>query len=225
MFLDPIYTIYIIPGLILSIIASIWIQLAYSRNSKRNTNNPPALEIANEIVEKEGYPVDIISQGEPLTDYYDPKKEIVKLSKKAPTSNSIGDIAVSLHELGHVQQKHERNILFRIRTSLVPIVNIGSQLGYILFLIGFLLNILQLSEIGLILFALTTVFALLTVPIEIDASIKAMKFINKYNLLTNKEKRGARNVLIGAAMTYIASLLTSLLNLLYYVNLLNRRRN
>jgi Zn-dependent membrane protease YugP len=218
-----LYIIYILPGLILSIIASLWIQISYKRFSKKTTNNPTAYEIAKRVTYDENLPVDIISQGPPLSDHFDPTRDSVKLSQIASESNSIADIAVTMHEIGHVQQKFTNSILFKIRTALVPVVNIGSKLGYILILIGLFLNILQLSEFGLILFASTTIFALITVPIEIDASIRAFKLIKKYKLLSNEDMKPAKSVLSGAALTYVAALLTSFLNLLYYSSLIRRR--
>jgi Zn-dependent membrane protease YugP len=218
-----LYIIYILPGLILSIIASIWIQISYKRFSKRNTNNPTAYEIAKRVTYDENLPVDIIAQGKPLSDHFDPTNDTVKLSQIASESNSIADIAVTMHEIGHVQQKFTNSILFKIRTAIVPVVNIGSKLGYLLIIIGLFLNILQLSEFGLILFASTTIFALITVPIEIDASIRAFKLIKKYKLLSSEDMKPAKSVLSGAALTYVAALLTSFLNLLYYSSMIRRR--
>jgi hypothetical protein len=107
---------------------------------------------------------------------------------------------------------------------MVPVVNIGSNLGYILFFVGLILNALNLAEIGLILFASTTIFALVTLPVEFDASKRGLKFIKKYNLIEEGKQFGARKVLSAAALTYVASFVTSLLNLLYYVNLLQGRK-
>ena len=107
---------------------------------------------------------------------------------------------------------------------MVPVVNIGSSLGYMLFFVGLILNALNLAQIGLILFASTTVFALVTLPVEFDASKRGLKFIKKYNLIEADKQSGAKKVLNAAALTYVASFVTSLLNLLYYASILNNRK-
>lgn len=218
------YLFYLLPGLILSLIATIWIKISYGRFSKVVTNNPTAYELALKVVDDENLPIDVITQGQPLSDYFDSQNDTIKLSQRASESNSIADIAVTMHELGHVQQKFDESILFKIRTGLVPIVNIGSKLGYGLIVLGLILNFLQIAEIGIILFASTTIFALITVPIEIDASKRGLALIKKYSLLSGSELNSAKSVLTGAALTYVAALLTSMLNLLYYVNLVNGRK-
>lgn len=217
------YFIYILPGFVLALIAQIWISSAFSKNSKLSTgSNITGQQAAQIIKEGENFSVDIVIQGEKLSDHFDPTKDTVSIST-ASLEDSVASVAVVAHEFGHVQQKFTNSLLFSIRTGLVPIVNIGSRLGYILIIAGLILNILGLAEIGLILFALTTVFALITLPIEIDASKRAFKLIRKYNLISESRIGGAKSVLNAAAMTYIAALLTSLLNVLYYASLIRRR--
>lgn len=223
MFYDPMYFIYILPGFVLALIAQIWISSAFSKNSKLSTgSNITGQQAAQIIKEGENFSVDIVIQGEKLSDHFDPTKDTVSIST-ASLEDSVASVAVVAHEFGHVQQKFTNSLLFSIRTGLVPIVNIGSRLGYILIIVGLIFNILGLAEIGLILFALTTVFALITLPIEIDASKRAFKLIRKYNLISESRIGGAKSVLNAAAMTYIAALLTSLLNVLYYASLIRRR--
>lgn len=217
------YFIYILPGFVLALIAQIWISSAFSKNSKLSTgSNITGQQAAQIIKEGENFSVDIVIQGEKLSDHFDPTKDTVSIST-ASLEDSVASVAVVAHEFGHVQQKFTNSLLFSIRTGLVPIVNIGSRLGYILIIAGLILNILGLAQVGLILFALTTVFALVTLPIEIDASKRAFKLIRKYNLISESRIGGAKSVLNAAAMTYIAALLTSLLNVLYYASLIRRR--
>ncbi len=223
MFYDPIYFIYILPGLVLSIIAQIWITTSFKKYSHLSTgSNITGQQAAQIIKEGEQFPVSIKVQGDNLSDHFDPTKDMVSIST-ASLEDSVASVAVVAHEFGHVQQKYTNSLLFNLRTGLVPIVNIGSRLGYILIIAGLILNILGLAEIGLMLFALTTVFALVTLPIEIDASKRAFKLIRKYNLISESRIGGAKSVLSGAATTYIAALLTSLLNLLYYASLIRKR--
>ncbi|MDX9739200.1 MAG: zinc metallopeptidase, partial [Candidatus Dojkabacteria bacterium] len=205
------------------LIAQAWISISFKKYSNLSSgSNITGEQAARIIKEGEGYSVDIIVQGESLSDHFDPSKNIVSISK-ASLEDSVASVAVVAHEFGHVQQKYNNLFLFNLRTALVPIVNIGSRLGYILIIVGLILNILGLAEIGLILFALTTVFALVTLPIEIDASKRAFKFIRKYNLIQESRIGGAKSILSAAATTYIAALLTSLLNVLYYASLIRRR--
>jgi uncharacterized protein len=223
MIFDPVYFLFLIPGLLLGIIAQIWITSSFSKYSKLSagTNNT-GIDAAEKIKKGEGYPVDIQVKGDALSDHFDPKNNIVSISTAA-REGSVAAIAVVAHEFGHVQQKFEKSLLFNIRMGLVPIVNIGSRLGYILIIAGLLLNILNLAELGLILFASTTLFALVTLPIEIDASKKGIAFVRKYNLIEEDRMRGAKSVLYAAGTTYLASLLISLLTLLYYASLIRRR--
>lgn len=223
MYFDPTYTIYILPGLILAIIAQIWITSSFKKYSKiQSGSNTTGIDAANIIKDGESFPVSITVYGESLSDHFDPSKDNVNISSNS-IEDSISSIAVVAHEFGHVQQKFSKSFLFHIRTGLVPIVNMGSRLGYILIIVGLILNILGLAQIGLILFASTTVFALITVPIEIDASKRGLKLIKKYNLIQESRLDGAKSILGAAATTYIASLLTSLLNLFYYASVISRR--
>ena len=223
MFYDLSYFVYIIPGFVLALIAQAWISISFKKYSNLSSGSNITGEQAAKIIkEGERYSVDILVQGKALSDHFDPSKNIVSISK-ASLEDSVASVAVVAHEFGHVQQKYNNSLLFNIRTALVPIVNIGSRLGYILIIAGLILNILGLAEIGLILFALTTVFALVTLPIEIDASKRAFKFIRKYNLIQESRIGGAKSILSAAATTYIAALLTSLLNVLYYSSLIRRR--
>ncbi len=223
MYFDPIYFIYILPGFILALIAQAWISSSFKKYSLlSNGNNITGEKAAQIIKEGEKFPVDIVVQGPALSDHFDPRKDIVSISKDS-LEDSVASVAVVAHEFGHVQQKYTNSFLFNLRTGLVPIVNIGSKLGYILLIAGLILNILGLAQVGLILFALTTVFALVTLPIEIDASKRAFKLIKKYNLISESRIEGAKSILTAAATTYIAALLTSLLNVLYYASLVRKR--
>jgi Zn-dependent membrane protease YugP len=227
MFFDDYYFLFLVPILVISLIAQLWITITYKKNSKISPKTGlTGLDAANIITEGENFSVDVVVQGGALTDHFDPVKDIVSLSRSAQKS-SVSDIAVVAHEFGHVQQKFSNSKLFKVRNILVPVVNIGSQLGYILIIAGIFLSIFSLSRVGLILFSGTTIFALVTLPIEIDATKRGVKLIRKYRLVDHSLIPKAQATLKAAAFTYIASLLTSLLNLFYYISLVNRhtRRN
>jgi hypothetical protein len=211
--------------LVLGIIAQILITVRYNKYSEIDSGTKiTGLDTAKLIRDRENFPVEIsVTQGK-LKDHFDPIRDTVRISSDNINSGSIANVAVVAHEFGHVDQKFSSSVLFRIRSFMVPIVNIGSNLGYILFFIGLLINALNLAEIGLILFASTTVFAFLTLPIEFNASSRAMKLINKYNLISKNKRKGARKVLTAAALTYIAGFISSLGNLLYFSSILSGRR-
>ena len=174
-----------------------------------------------------------------LTDYYDPKNEDVNLSDGVYNGSSIASVAIAAHEIGHVMQKHTGYSLYRTRVALVPLVNLGSRLAFPLVIVGFLLDILLytvagsvgywLALVGVALYASTLLFALVTLPVELDASRRAKKMLAGQGILTEEEMHGASKVLSAAAMTYLASLLISLvyfLRFLFYVmTLFGRRRD
>jgi Zn-dependent membrane protease YugP len=223
---DTTYLYYALPGFVLAIIAQILVTLRYNKYSKVSSgSNLTGLDAAKLIRDNENYPVDINRIPGKLSDNFNPRKDIVNISSDNATSNSVANIAVIAHEFGHVQQKFSASLLFRLRSIMVPVVNIGSNLGYILFFVGLFISAFGLAELGLILFASTTVFALITLPVEFDASRRGMNLIEKYNLIEKNKKSGARKVLNAAALTYIASFVTSFTNLLYYSSILNRRKN
>jgi Zn-dependent membrane protease YugP len=224
-YLNPTYLYFALPGLILGILAQILITVRYNKYSEIDAGtNRSGLDTAKYIREQEGYPVDIdVTKGK-LKDNFDPSRDIVNISSDSVNSGTVANIAVVAHEFGHVDQKFSSSLLFKFRTFMVPIVNIGSNLGYILFFIGLLLNVLNLAELGLILFASTTVFAFITLPIEFNASSRGMKLIEKYNLIDKNRIDGAKKVLTAAALTYIAGFVSSLGNLLYYSSILSERR-
>lgn len=224
-YIDPVYYYYALPGLILAIIAQILVQVRYSKYSKISAGtNITGVDAAKIIKEGSNFPVEIHTTQGKLGDHFDPRNDTVNISSDNITSDSVANIAVVAHEFGHVDQKFSSSFVFRLRSVMVPVVNIGSNLGYILFFVGLIFNALNLAQLGLILFASTTVFAFVTLPVEFNASSRGMRFIEKYNLIEEGKLSGAKKVLSAAALTYIAGFVTSILNLLYYVNILQGRR-
>lgn len=223
-YFDPTYFVYALPGLILGLIAQIWIKSAYGKYSQLHPGKDiNGVEAAKTITENENFPVSLEVKGDALSDHFDPTKDVVSISQPSAQNASVADIAIVAHEMGHVDQKFSNSLIYGIRRILVPIVSIGSNLGYILFITGLILNLLNLAQIGLILFAGTTLFALITVPLEIDASRRGLAFVRKYNLIQEENIHGAKQVLSAAALTYIAALLTSFLQLLYFSSIFRRR--
>jgi Zn-dependent membrane protease YugP len=224
-YIDPVYYYYALPGLILAIIAQILVSVRYNKYSKISAGtNITGADAARIIKQQSNFPVEIHTTEGKLGDHFDPRKDTVNISADNIASDSVANIAVVAHEFGHVDQKFSSSLIFKLRSFMVPVVNIGSNLGYILFFIGLIINALNLAQLGLILFASTTLFALVTLPVEFDASNRGMRFIKEYNLIEENKQSGAKKVLSAAALTYIAGFLTSILNLLYYVNILQGRK-
>jgi Zn-dependent membrane protease YugP len=176
------------------------------------------------------YDISVGSVGGELTDHYHPAKKIVNLSQSTYSSSSVAAVAVAAHEMGHVMQKKDGYALYKLRTALVPAVNIGSWLAMPLVLIGILLDFFVLASgetlgfyiamIGVALYGGSFLFALVTLPVELDASRRAQKMLIEEGILTQDEIPAAKEVLSAAALTYLASLLTSLvyfLRFLFYV--------
>lgn len=224
-YLDSTYMYFALPGFLLAIIAQILVSIRFNRYSGISARtNLTGMDAAKLIRDRENFPTNVQTIRGKLNDNFDPRNDTVNISQDNIESDSVANIAVVAHEFGHVQQKFTSSFIFRLRTFMVPVVNVGSNLGYILFFIGLIINALNLAEIGLILFAGTTVFALVTLPVEFDASRRGMKFIEKYNLIEEKERDGAKKVLSAAALTYIAGFVSSLANLLYYSSILSGRK-
>jgi Zn-dependent membrane protease YugP len=224
MYIDPIYWYFALPGFIITIIAQIYVKIVYGKYNNIPVSKHTGMEVAKLIKNGEQFPVEIYTQGGKLEDYFDPTKDLVNISADNMEQGTVANIAVVAHEFGHVQQKFQKSPIFRFRMIMTGITKFTSSAGYILFLIGILLSALKLAEIGLIFFSTSTLFALITIPVEVDASKRGMGLIKKYELLDTYDTDGAKQVLTAAALTYIAGFLSSALNLLYYINILGGRR-
>ena len=219
------YYTFALPALLVTIIAQIYVKITFSKYSKVSSGKEKTgLDAANEIKKGENFSVNIVANQNPLGDYFDPRNNTVAISSENVKSNSVSHVAVVAHEMGHVEQKFTSIGIYNVRRFFIPVTNFGTQIGYILFFLGLGLSMFRLSEIGLILFSTSVVFSLVTLPVEIDASKRGMKFIQKYDLIEEKSRKGASKVLTAAALTYVASLLSSILNLLYYINVFNRNK-
>jgi Zn-dependent membrane protease YugP len=162
-----------------------------------------------------------------LTDHYDPRNKTLNLSQGVANVASVASVAIAAHELGHAMQDAEGYLPLRVRAALVPAVNIGSNLGWILIMIGLLLRFTELAWLGILVFSGGAVFALFTLPVEFNASARAKHLLVQTGIIqTNEEQRGVNAVLNAAALTYVAGLVTAILQLLYYISLVSggRRR-
>ena len=223
---DPLYLVFALPALLLAFYAQWKVQSAYSKYRRvRNMRGITGVEAAQWLLQAEGLN-HVSIEGVPgeLTDHYDPRSKTLRLSPSVANSNSVAALGIVAHEVGHAVQDARAYAPLRARAALVPAVNLGSWLGPILFIIGFLMQSPSLATLGLIGFSAAAVFALVTLPVELDASRRALKMLSSYGLVGNQDLAGARAVLNAAALTYVAALAQALSTLLYYAFLLSGMR-
>lgn len=228
MYYDPMYFLFMIPGFIIALIAQGYLKSNYSKYSKIvNRRNLTGAMAAKAVLNQNGInDVRIECIDGTLSDHYDPRSNVIRLSRDVYESASIAAVGIAAHEAGHAVQHAQNYAPVKIRTAMVPICNIGSQLGIILIFVGFVIDFLELTTLGIILFSLTVVFQLVTLPVEFNASRRALNAIQSGQLLCDgDEYRGAKRVLTSAALTYVAALVTAILQLLYYISKADRRRN
>lgn len=230
MFLNFNYYIFMAPALILMLIAQWYVNSAYRKWSNvPNSRRISGQEAVQRLTRVAGlYDLKVEGVAGNLTDHYDPSKKVLRLSKGVAQNPSVASLAIAAHELGHAQQDQEDYLPLRFRAALVPMVNIGSTLGWIMILAGIFLQLTQLAWVGVAFFSGGAIFALATLPVELNASARARRMLSDAGLVTDpKEERGVRNVLNAAALTYIAALVQAVMQLLYFVSLLSggRRRS
>lgn len=227
MFFDYYYIILVIPAMILAIVAQTKVKSTYNKYAKiGNTRSITGAYAAQAVLTHYGIrDVRIEQVSGKLSDHYDPKAKVIRLSSEVYGGSSIAAVGIACHEAGHAAQHAENYAPIKIRNSLVPVCNIGSYLGVPLALIGYFLGFEPLISIGLLLYAAISVFHLVTLPVEFNASNRAIKVIDETGLLYDDEVSGAKKVLKAAAMTYVASLVVALANLLRLVLRFNNRRN
>ena len=219
-FYDATYILVII-GAIISLIASMNVKSTFNRYDKYNSRSGlTGAMAAQEILRAAGITnVRIERVSGNLTDHYSPKEGVLRLSDSVYNSTSVAAIGVAAHECGHAMQYDEEYFPIKIRAAVIPIANIGSALSWPIILLGLFLGATGLMQLGVVLFSLVVVFQLLTLPVEFDASARALRTLRE---LESSELTGARKVLTAAALTYVAALLTSILQLLRLVFLTRR---
>jgi Zn-dependent membrane protease YugP len=226
MFFDINYLFYMIPAFILMGLTSWYVKSAYNKWSKvRARSGLTGAQAAQQLISAGGlYGVRVEGIAGQMTDHYDPRDKVLRLSQGVASVPSVAALAIAAHELGHAMQDAENYFPLRLRAALVPAVNIGSNLGWILILIGLFLNITQLSWLGVIAFSAGAVFALATLPVELNASARAKRLLADSGIVSGQDEiKGVNNVLNAAALTYVAGLLTAILQLFYYVSLVSGR--
>jgi Zn-dependent membrane protease YugP len=223
--IDTYYIILVLPAIILSLIAQRLVKSTFSKYSKMNCNLTGA-EAAKRVLEANGvYDVQIEQVSGNLTDHYDPKTNVIRLSDSVYNTRSVAAVGVACHEAGHAVQYANSYLPIKLRSLIFPLANIGSQLSIPLIVLGMVFSFPILIDIGIIVFAAAVVFHLVTLPVEFNASRRAITAIKDYNvLLDDSEIVGARKVLTAAALTYVASFLLSLMQFLRFLAITDRRR-
>jgi Zn-dependent membrane protease YugP len=221
------YFIYMLPAFILMIAAQWYVNSSYRKWSRvRNQQNITGAQAVEKLIRTARlYDVQVERVRGNLTDHYDPRKKVLRLSSTVADNPSVASLAIAAHELGHAMQDQEDYLPLRFRAALVPMVNIGSYLGWIFIFAGLIFNWLNLAWVGVAFFAGGVVFSLATLPVELNASSRAMQMLTTSGLImTGQETRGVRTVLNAAALTYVAALIQAVMQLLYYVSLVSGRR-
>lgn len=233
-YFDPTYILVVI-GALLCIFASSRVNSTYSKYAKvRSRSGITGAEAAQRILQMSGiYDVKIQHVAGNLTDHYDPSQKVLRLSDSVYGSNSVAAIGVAAHECGHALQHKEGYVPLKIRSALVPAANIGSKLGIPIVILGLILGIgfplpgggyFSLAEIGIWVFALAVLFQVVTLPVEFNASGRALKMLGNYGLMSTDEVKDCRRVLGAAALTYVAAAASSILQLLRLILLSGNRR-
>jgi len=215
------YILVMIVGIAISGIAALWVRSSYSKYSKQmSMSGLPGARVARMILDRNGLTeVRVEPVAGQLTDHYDPRSKVVRLSEGNFKESSIAAVSLAAHECGHAIQDAVGYLPMRLRAGLFPIVSFGSQLWFPLFFMGIILGGQGLGQLfiqlAVIAFAAVLAFHIVTLPVEINASSRAYEFLTRYGVLTSREVSGARRVLTAAAFTYIAAALTAFLTLLY----------
>jgi len=221
-FFNPYYLLFMAPAFILMLAVQIYVNSTYKKWSQVPAGSRMSgAEAAQRLIRAGGlYDVNVEGVSGRLTDHYDPRDKTLRLSQGVYEGRSVASVAIAAHELGHAMQDQDEYFPLRLRAALVPAVNIGSYLGWILIILGIFLRMTGLAWLGVAVFAGGAIFALATLPVELNASARAKHLLVQSGIIVgNEEQRGVNKVLNAAALTYVAALITAILQLLYYVTL------
>ncbi len=216
------YLIFMLPALLLSMIVQFYINSRYAQWSReRNQAGLTGVQVAQQLSKRLGM-YNLKLKGVPgrLSDHYDPRNNVLSLSRDIAEGQTVAAMAITAHELGHAQQDQEEYLPMKIRSAMVPVVNIGTSLGWIFILIGLLLELSNLAWLGVLAFSAGAVFSIATLPVEINASKRAKKMLKESGIIhSEKERKGVNQVLNAAALTYVAAIASSVMQLLYFASL------
>lgn len=221
------YIVFMLPCIILALYAQIRVNSAFSKYSKiRNSRNMTGAQAAEYVLRANGITgVRIEQVSGKLSDHFDPRTNVIRLSDEVYNAATISAVGVACHEAGHAVQHAQNYLPNKIRSAILPVANIGSRLSWILIFLGLVSSMFQpLLYLGIIFFSASVLFTVATLPVEFNASSRALACIRSNELLTDEEYKGARSVLRAAAMTYVASAATAVMQLLRLLMIANNRR-
>lgn len=223
---DYYYIVLVLPAVILSLIAQAKVKSTYNKYARiSNSKHITGAQAAHNVLAHYGINNVKIECGQgKLSDHYDPRVNVIRLSPEVYSGSSIASIGIACHEAGHAAQHAQNYAPIKIRNLILPVANFGSSAGVLIAVLGYFLGFGLLIDIGIILFAAVVLFQLVTLPVEFNASSRALKVIDETEMLYSEEKSGAKKVLTAAAMTYVASLLVSLMSLIRLILRTNSRR-
>ncbi len=221
-----LYFLFALPALLFGFWAQFKVKSAFGKYSTvRSRVGLSGAEVARRMLDMSGlYNVKVEMVNGFLSDHYDPRTRVLRLSPDVYRGNSLASAGVAAHEAGHALQHQDAYLPIQIRSAIVPTVQLGSWLGPIIFLIGFFMQFDGLAWVGLILFSITALFAFVTLPVEFNASRRAKAWLSDSGVLYNEEMRGVNSVLDAAALTYVAAAVQAVSTILYYLFLLTGRR-
>ena len=219
MIFDPMYFLFVLPGLALSMWASARVKSAFNKYSKvRSGRGFTGAEAAETLLQSAGITnVRIVRSHGVLSDHYNPVTKTLALSESVYNSDSIAAVGVATHEAGHAIQHARHYAPLWVRSALVPTANIGSSVGYFVMMIGMFMASTNMILVGALLFSAVLLFQVVTLPVEFNASSRAKALIVEYGIVTAQERRGVDKVLNAAALTYVAAAVSTLLTLLYFL--------
>lgn len=226
MFFDIGYLIFVVPALILSVYAQAKVSSTFNKyNSIGNRRNLSGAEIARRILDLNGlYNIPVERVGGNLTDHFDPRTNVIRLSDSTYSSTSVAAMGVAAHEVGHAVQHAEGYAPIKVRNSIVPVAQFSSYLAWPLVILGVIVGSPKLADFGILLFSAVVAFQIITLPVEFNASGRAIKTLDEYGLLDGEELGGAKKVLRAAALTYVAAAAVAIGNLLRLLLIAGRSR-
>jgi Zn-dependent membrane protease YugP len=216
------YWVYMIPAFLIMLAAQYYVSSAYKKWSQvPNRSRITGAEAAQRLIRSGGlYDVRVEGVSGRMSDHYDPRKKVLRLSQGVYQTSSVAAVAIAAHELGHAMQDKEGYFPLRLRSAMIPAVNIGSTVGWLFIILGIFMQWTSLAWLGVIVFATGALFSLATLPVELNASARAKKLLVQSGIIVGQdEQQGVNRVLNAAAFTYVAALITSILQLLYFTNL------
>jgi len=219
LFIDPLYLMVLIPGMLLAGWATLSVKSRFARWSRvASSSGRTGAETAREILRRNGlFDVKVEMAHGLLSDHYDPRTRTVRLSPDVYSRASVASVAVAAHEVGHALQHAKEYTPLALRSAAVPIASLGSYAPWIIMIGGFLLHSLTLIYVGVVLFTVTVLFQLITLPVEFNASARAKQQLQQLGLVNGRDAEGVSKVLSAAAMTYVAAAVTAVMTLLYYL--------